>query len=60
MDKAKDPHKASNKMEQPASSATRDDRRVLAVSVVSEETINTSTASAARDPNTEMRGYLAA
>ena len=60
MDKAKDSHKASNKMERPASSAMRDDRRVLAVSVVSKETINTSTASAARDPNTEMRGDLAA
>mmetsp|Transcript_4745 Transcript_4745/g.8486 ORF Transcript_4745/g.8486 Transcript_4745/m.8486 type:complete len:107 (+) Transcript_4745:1328-1648(+) len=60
MDKAKDSHKASNKMERPASSARRDDRCVLAVSVVSKDTINTSTASAARDPNTEIRGDLAA
>ena len=60
MDKAKDSHKASNKMERPALSAMRDDRRVLAVSVVSKETINTSTTSTARDPNTEMRGDLVA
>ena len=60
MDMAKDPHKASSKMERPASSAMRDDCSVLAVSVVSKETINTSTASAAWDLNTEMRGDLAA